>query len=398
MGIDSKSARHRFEEDTISNAVLASGALKADPGSALAQAAPSALETIQFAPGSVVDLFCGVGGLTHGLRKEGFRVSAGVDLDEQCRYPFEKNNDARFILKDVVGLKADELAGLFEAGQPRILVGCAPCQPFSTYNQKNDDPKWRLVERFGELISEIKPDVVSMENVPRLLEFQGGRVFEEFRATLVRAGYTVHSQVVFLPDYGLPQRRSRLVLLASLHGSLALGEPTHQPDQYRTVKEAIGKLPPIEAGDQSETDPLHTSSRLSPINLRRIRASMPGGSWADWDEDLVAKCHTAATGKGYRSVYGRMRMEEPSPTITTQFFGFGNGRFGHPEQDRGLSLREGAILQSFPSDYEFFRHGEKVQFKALGRLIGNAVPVLLGQVIGRSIKSHLRNHGFERQY
>ncbi|MDB5431421.1 MAG: DNA-cytosine methyltransferase [Caulobacter sp.] len=348
------------------------------------------------APGSVVDLFCGVGGLTHGLRKAGFRVEAGIDLDEQCRYPFEQNNGARFLLKDVVELKGDDLAQLFEVGQPKILVGCAPCQPFSTYNQKNDDPKWRLVERFGELISEIKPDIVSMENVPRLLEFQGGKVFEDFRATLETAGYQVQSQVVFLPDYGLPQRRSRLVLLASQHGPISLGKPTHRPEQYRTVKEAIGKLPPIEAGGRIDADPLHTSSRLSPINLRRIRASTPGGSWNDWDDELVAKCHTVQTGKGYRSVYGRMRMEEPSPTITTQFFGFGNGRFGHPEQDRGLSLREGAILQSFPADYQFFRRGERVQFKALGRLIGNAVPVLLGQVIGTAIKTHLEQHGFKR--
>ena len=348
--------------------------------------------------GSVVDLFCGAGGLTHGLRREGFDVVAGVDVDELCRFPFEENNQARFVHSDVDALTADQLSALFVPNQPRILVGCAPCQPFSTYNQKNEDPKWRLVERFGELICEVRPDIVSMENVPRLLEFQGGSVFESFKKTLQDAGYHVHHQLVFMPDYGLPQRRSRLVLLASLHGDLKLEDPSHAPDSYRTVQQVIGKLAPIGAGEADQRDPLHTASRLSSINLRRIRASLPGGSWADWEEDLVADCHKVTSGKGYRSVYGRMKMDEPSPTITTQFFGFGNGRFGHPEQDRGLSLREGAILQSFPPGYAFVKPGERVQFKALGRMIGNAVPVLLGEVIGRSIKAHLEQHGLTAKH
>lgn len=347
------------------------------------------------APGSVVDLFCGAGGLTHGLRRQDFNVVAGVDVDEQCRFPFEQNNRARFIHRDVDALKADELSALFVPDQPRILVGCAPCQPFSTYNQKNADPKWRLVERFGELICAVRPDVVSMENVPRLLEFQGGTVFRTFVEMLRTAGYQVHHRLVFMPDYGLAQRRSRLVLLASLHGELKLEEPSYAPDRYRTVEEVIGKLAPIAAGEADQGDPLHTASRLSSINLKRIRASLPGGSWSDWEEELVADCHKVASGKGYRSVYGRMKMDEPSPTITTQFFGFGNGRFGHPEQDRGLSLREGAILQSFPPNYAFLPPGERVQFKALGRLIGNAVPVLLGEVIGRSIKRHFEQYGIE---
>lgn len=247
-----------------------------------------------------------------------------------------------------------------------------------------------MVERFGELIVETLPDVVSMENVPRLLEFRGGEVFATFRRTLESVGYTVRHRIVYLPDYGLPQSRSRLVVMASRHGEVELEPPTHSPDEYRTVEEVIGRLPAIEAGGADDNDRLHTASRLSPINLRRIRASMPGGSWADWDAELVADCHKVKSGRGYRSVYGRMRYDEPAPTITTQFFGFGNGRFGHPEQDRGLSLREGAILQSFPPTYAFVRPGERVQFKALGRMIGNAVPVMLGQVIGRSIKAHLK--------
>ena len=343
--------------------------------------------------GSLVDLFCGAGGLAHGLRQEGFSVAAGVDIDARCGFAFEYNNAAKFIERDVLDLSGSELSNLLEPGLPRILVGCAPCQPFSIYNQKNDDPKWRLLEKFSELITEVGPDIVSMENVPRLLEFRGGEVFAKFHQALIRAGYSVFHDVVFLPKYGLPQRRSRLVLIASRHGDIELEKPTHDDSNYRTVAEAIGGLQPLAAGEKDLNDPLHVASKLSPTNLRRIRASMPGGSWSDWDDELVADCHKVRTGKGYKSVYGRMRPDEPAPTITTQFYGFGNGRFGHPEQDRAISLREGAILQSFPRDYKFVPDEAHINFKALGRMIGNAVPVLLGQVIGRSIASHLADHG-----
>lgn len=344
-----------------------------------------------------MDVFCGAGGLAHGLLKEGFHIGAGVDVDSQCRYPFEYNNDTTFILRDVDSLENDEVLDWFDTDKPRILVGCAPCQPFSRYNQKNDDPNWRLVGRFCELAKGIRPDVISMENVPRLIDYRGGEVFDAFVHSLRQAGYSVDHSVVFLPDYGLPQRRSRLVVMASLHGEIRIDGPTHTADRYLTVEQAIGELPALAAGETDKHDALHTASRLSATNLKRIRASRPGGSWTEWDEELVAPCHRIRSGRGYTSVYGRMRADEPSPTITTQFFGFGNGRFGHPEQDRALSLREGAILQSFPRDYRFSAPGEKIQFKAVGRMIGNAVPVLLGQVIGRSIASHLVDHGLVRR-
>ena len=343
-------------------------------------------------PGSIVDLFCGAGGLTHGLRQSGFDVVAGFDIDEDCRYAFEYNNKAPFVRKDVEDLTVDEINDAFYPNEPRILVGCAPCQPFSSYNQKNADPKWRLVERFADLIVQVRPDVVSMENVPKLVDFRDGIVFQAFCSRLSSAGYHVNHKVVFLPDYGLPQRRSRLVLLASLHGPISLGPGAAEPQNYITVHQAIGSLPPVAAGEAHATDPLHVASRLSATNLNRIKASKPGGTWKDWQDDLVASCHQAASGRGYSSVYGRMRNDAPSPTITTQFFGFGSGRFGHPTQDRALTLREGAILQSFPLHYRFVEPGRSVEMKRLGRIIGNAVPVLLGRVIGLAIAKHLEEH------
>ena len=339
--------------------------------------------------GSVVDLFCGAGGLSHGFRQEGFEVAAGIDDDESCRYAFEHNNEAPFGRRDVASLDGEEVGKLFTPGMPSILVGCAPCQPFSVYNQKNSDPQWQLLWAFARIISQVRPSVVSMENVPRLMRFRKGEVFDGFVETLEREGYHVKHEIAFAPDYGVPQQRSRLVLLASLRKGLALERPTHSSSGYETVGNAIGGLPRLAAGGCDARDPLHRCSRLSPLNLDRIRASTAGGSWRDWDDGLVSGCHRKETGRGYGSVYGRMRWDDPAPTITTQFYGFGNGRFGHPEQDRALSLREGAILQSFPSNYDFVKPGAPIQFKTLGRMIGNAVPVLLARAIARSIRSHL---------
>ena len=340
---------------------------------------------------SVVDLFCGVGGLSHGFFQEGFPIAAGIDIDEDCRYAYETNNDAPFVCRDVGLLTRSDIESLYPSSGARILVGCAPCQPFSAYNQKNNDPNWRLLGAFGKLIKETVPDVISMENVPRLLNFRGGTIFEDFKNILEDLEYHIDHGVLYGPDYGLPQTRSRLVLVASKLGSISLPKPTHK-NGHRTVKDAIGDLPSIAAGQVYDTDSLHRASGLSKINLSRIRASKPGGTWRDWDKSLIAKCHTEEAGKSYSSVYGRMRWDEPSPTITTQFFGFGNGRFGHPKQDRALSLREGAILQSFPKYYKFVPPGKPVEFKRIGRMIGNAVPVVLGQAIARTIKQHLKEY------
>ena len=334
-----------------------------------------------------VDLFSGAGGLAHGLSSQGINVVAGIDVDEACRHPFEANNNARFILEDVERVSPELVNELFGSAEIRLLAGCAPCQPFSTYSRRYDligSARWGLLLHFGRLIQATCPDLVTMENVPALTKHA---VFEKFVETLDDMGYRVRQAVVDCALYGLPQNRRRLVLLASRLGPIDLVEaPVERPS---TVREAIGKLAPITHGSVHPEDPLHVASLLSNLNLERIRASRPGGTWRDWPKTLVADCHRRVTGSTYPGVYGRMVWDDPSPTLTTQFYGFGNGRFGHPEQDRAISLREGAVLQGFPEAYSFVPKGGRVHFKTLGRMIGNAVPVTLGAVLGESIALHL---------
>jgi DNA (cytosine-5)-methyltransferase 1 len=335
-----------------------------------------------------VDLFCGAGGLTNGLERAGIEVRLGVDVDPACEYPYSANNAAKFLLKSVEELEPRDIEKAFRKNGIRLLAGCAPCQTFSKYNQKAtpDDRRWWLLLQFSRLVQEFSPELVTMENVPRLEE-QG--VFEEFIRTLYNSKYHITHKVVNCEDYGVPQHRQRLVLLASKLGSIRLLSPPEFGADRVTVRESIADLTPLQAGKMDENDPLHQTSNLSSLNMKRIKASLPGGTWRDWKETLVADCHKRKTGKSYPSVYGRMCWDEPAPTITTQFYGFGNGRFGHPEQNRAMSLREGAILQSFPKDYEFVPPGQPIYTKSVGRLIGNAVPPNLGEVIGLSILEHV---------
>lgn len=341
---------------------------------------------------SCVDLFCGAGGLTHGFILEGLPVAAGIDLDPACRYPYEANNAARFIERDVAEISVDDLSAIFGGAGVTVLAGCAPCQPFSTYAHRygrgGSDHKWGLLYEFARLTEGYKPDIVTMENVPTVANHA---VFHDFVRTLRRLGYHVWFGVVDASKYGVPQARRRMVLLASRIGEIKIIDATHE--EPRTVRQAIGRIREIGAGEAAPRDRLHVASSLSAKNLKRIRASRPGGTWRDWPKHLVADCHRAGTGKTYSAVYGRMEWDKPAPTITTQCYGFGNGRFGHPEQDRAISLREAAVLQSFPRSYRFLDKKEKLRLQALGRLIGNAVPVELGRAIARSIKKHLQAEG-----
>lgn len=347
----------------------------------------------------VVDLFCGIGGLSYGMKSAGFHILAGFDLDYTCQYAYETNTGGEFIYKDISTVTAEDILPRYSKGAIRVLAGCAPCQPFSSYAFKNKDKdsnKYDLLYEFGRLVREVKPDIVTMENVPAIRKFKLKPVLPDFISLLEKEGYHVWCDVVYCPDFGIPQTRKRLVLIASKLGDVEPLVATHDKDNYVTVRDIIEYLPALNAGQIDSNDPLHRCSALSELNLRRIRSTQEGGSWKSWPKELVLECHKKEGGKSFGSVYGRMKWDEPSPTMTTQCTGIGNGRFGHPSQDRAISAREAALLQTFPFDYKFFKDEKSVSLTIASRYIGNAVPPRLGQIIAESIKQHIRSTPYEQ--
>ncbi|MBN9223798.1 MULTISPECIES: DNA cytosine methyltransferase [unclassified Microbacterium] len=336
-----------------------------------------------------IDLFCGAGGLSQGLQDAGILVVGGVDVDPACGYAFEANIDAPFIERDVRDVKPADLEPLWRPGSVRMLAGCAPCQPFSPYRRGIDtsgEEQWPLLREFSRLVREIAPELVTMENVPRI---GTSAVFQEFVRDLESYGYQVDWRSCYGPRYGLPQHRRRLVLLASRLGPISVPMGSRDEGNYRTVRDVIGDLPEVSNGGQHATDSLHVARKLSSLNEQRIKASTPGGTWEDWPDELLAACHRKPSGASFKNVYARMEWDKPSPTITTLAHNFGAGRFGHPEQDRSITLREAALLQGFPPGYKLVRPGERVNMSSVGRLIGNAVPPPIAAEVGRAVVEHV---------
>ena len=325
-----------------------------------------------------VDLFCGIGGLTHGLGQAGIHVKAGIDNDPTCQYAFEANNlGAEFVCKSVREISFRDLDEYYSGAEVTALVGCAPCQPFSAHNRgaAESEADCSLVGEFARLVAEGKPDLVSMENVQGLARHPS---FASFTETLTNLDYDLSYGVVSCERLGVPQKRRRLVLLASRLGSVALPDGEAEPP---SVADCIRDLPAIGDGDTCEHDLAHTALSLTPTNRERITQSKPGGSWADWDDDLINECHKKTH---YPAPYGRMGWDDLAPTITTQFCYYSTGRFGHPEQNRSLSIREGALLQTFPRDYLLVDPEDPPIVRELARHVGNAVPVELGAAIGNA--------------
>lgn len=334
-----------------------------------------------------IDLFCGAGGLTYGLRKAGVDVRLGIDLDPACAYPFSANNKSEFLEQDVAQVTGSDLARHYSPGAVRLLAGCAPCQPFSTLRHGEDtsaDAKWSLLLHFGRLIRELAPELVTMENVPGV---SNHIPYARFTSALRSMGYSFDTAIVNCGNYGLAQHRKRFVLVASRLGRMSV--PTGDKSRRRTVREVIGGLPHVAAGQRDANDPLHKAKALTPINLARVMASKPNGTWLDWPEHLRLACHKKESGSTFKSVYGRMGWDGQSPTITTQANNLGTGRFTHPEQHRALTLREAAMLQSFPKSYKFAKADDENSFSVVGRLIGNAVPPALGKALGEAFVQHV---------
>jgi len=330
-----------------------------------------------------VDLFCGIGGLTHGLQLAGIDVKAGFDNDATCRFAYEANNSgAVFTEANARNLSFSDFEQHYQDAEVKALVGCAPCQPFSAHTRRqrgSETDDCSLIDEFARLIAEGLPDLVSMENVPGLAKHEA---FGALCRQLTDLGYAHRSGVLSCADYGVPQNRKRLVLVASRLGRISLPSPSQKGNQ-KTVHDFLNGLPPISDGSVCPTDPAHACMPLSETNRSRIRQSKPGGSWRDWEPHLVSNCHKKSY---YPAPYGRMRWHAPAPTITTQFCYYSTGRFGHPTQHRAISVREGALLQTFPCDYALIESPDNPPpIHKLARQIGNAVPVSLAQAIGKSI-------------
>ena len=327
-----------------------------------------------------VDLFCGIGGLTHGLGMSGIDVKAGFDIDLSCRYAYETNNHgSEFIATDVRSIHFRDIAPYYKDADFTVMVGCAPCQPFSAHTRRTQNSQvdnYSLVRKFTSLVKEGTPDLVSMENVPGLVK---QKAFDELLATLNLLGYQYDYDILPCANYGVPQNRKRLVLLASGLGEISLPCPR---GEKTTVADFIQSLPTLEDGQTSPDDPAHATLPLSPKNRQRILQSKPGGSWKDWEKDIINKCHRKAY---YPASYGRMRWNALAPTITTQFCYYSTGRFGHPRQHRTISVREAALLQTFPGKYKLIEKGKPLVIRQMARHIGNAVPVKLAEAIGKSI-------------
>ena len=331
-----------------------------------------------------VDLFCGAGGLTLGLRRAGWDVVAGIDVDDAVEATFESNNsEAAFMPADLRSVTVEEiriLAGNTPSNE-LLLAGCAPCQPFS--KQRRGGPRNRaeatLLGQFARLVRELEPKVVLMENVPGITAVPGFSSLRRFLKTLHECGYECDHRVLNARDFGVPQHRRRYVLLAARGSAASLPSPAKDAaSDEPTVRKAIERFPALDAGEDNPSIPNHYAARLSARNLQRIRATpVNGGSRRDWPKELELACHRKTLG--FSDVYGRMWWDRVAPTLTSRCNSLSNGRFGHPEQNRAISLREAAALQTFPDDYEFF--GAK---NRIAGWIGNAVPVSFGEALGRA--------------
>lgn len=338
----------------------------------------------------VFDFFSGCGGASCGFRKAGMEIVFGLDWDPDSQKTFRLNfPSARFEFADIREVSIRRLSSLVTDQRPNrvLFCGCAPCQPFTKQNTKQpaqeEDARVPLLSRFAEIVTTCKPDIVFVENVPGLQNpDHQAQPFGGFLQRLKAAGYHITYEPVRLMKYGVPQSRCRLLLLASRHGPIELPPKTNGPGtenpRYETVRNWIEDLPSIAAGEEHATVPNHRAAALSERNLERIRVTPEGGGHRDWPEQLLLDCHQNTPG--YSDVYGRMSWDRPASGLTTRCISYSNGRFGHPDQDRAISMREAACLQTFPRDFRF-----EGNLTSMARQIGNAVPVRFAAVIGRHV-------------
>ena len=338
------------------------------------------------------DFFSGCGGTSIGFAQAGMDIAFALDFDADASATFKLNLPrAQLIGLDIRNVDAEVLRPLMRTrATPVLFCGCAPCQPFSKQNRqaRTHDPRRSLLMNFGRFVSRWKPEYIFVENVPGLqnVDDDDGPL-SEFTALLEKLGYLYSIDVVSALSYGVPQTRKRLILLASFEPGLEIPRGAYGPEALpaSTVRDWIGWLPPIEAGETSDVDPDHRAAQLSKLNLARIKATPEGGGRENWPKRLWLDCHRGYVG--HSDVYGRLAWDRPAAGLTTRCISYSNGRFGHPDQNRAISVREAPCLQTFPTNYRF-----SGSLESKGRQIGNAVPPLMAKAIGEAVMKHAQKY------
>ena len=345
---------------------------------------------------TAIDLFAGAGGATQGLKQAGFRVLAAVDNDRNAAATFACNHpevevwdeDIRSVDPTAVRKSVD-----VEAGNLDLLTACPPCQSFSTLGRKDPtDTRNDLISETERFASEFLPAAILFENVPGVArDPRFARLCERLRGI----GYgDLRSYDIMASSFGVPQRRRRLIAVAlrtPRAGTLPDDLSTLLPPSFALDAPDAGAVIDLAGPIEETSDTLHRARRPSPLVLKRIQAIPPGGNRFDLPPDLRLECHKRIKRKGAWAPYGRIKREGPGPTMTTKCTTPSCGRFVHPTEHRGISLREAALLQTFPIDYQFVgNHG------SIERQIGNAVPVRLVHALGLAVQSCVRTVGWGR--
>ena len=333
-----------------------------------------------------VDLFCGAGGLSLGLREAGIRPVFAADFDAHSCATYRANLGDHVRQLDLSKTSVSEFISMVRDSTERvdIVAGGPPCQGFSVQRRGQPlDARNELVKRFGQYALALSPKAILMENVPTILGARG-RVFIDFITEAWEQEYVLHKAILDAVSYGVPQFRRRAFVVAirkDLNAQFSFPEPTRLPEQYVTVREAIADLPsPPEDFNEHPDHHNHRRVAISARNLERISYVPEGGGRLDVPSKLQLPCHKASNGHRHLDVFGRLWWDRPAGTLTAMFDNFTRGRFAHPEEDRNITSREGARLQSFPDSFRFL--GPK---KDVAKQIGNAVPPRLGQAVGEAL-------------
>ena len=333
-----------------------------------------------------IDLFSGCGGLSEGLKQAGFKIVAAIEIVPDAIKAYKLNHKrTKVIPKDIRKVDCEEIKKLLKGEPLHMLAGCPPCQGFSSIRRLNrkksvKDDRNSLVLEYLRFVRELKPLTIMMENVPGLKDYY---LFKQVVSELEKIGYKIEVKIVNVKNYNVPQNRRRLIMVGSLLDEIHIAKGN---DEKVTVRDVIGKLPEPEKA----IDPLQkiVAKHTAEINRRIKLTPKDGGSWKDLPKKYILDCHKKKN-VGFNDVYGRLRWDDYSTTITGGCLNPSKGRFLHPEQDRVITPREAALLQSFPADYQFPLDIPK---QALALLIGNALPPKFSYYQSKNIKKHLDNH------